>query len=179
MLYVAGGVNTLLTGQAIFGQLQTGYGKSTSLAPDAMATVTFNDVERFFYAADDQVQEILDPSLAGDGWDEGTEIFFRIVIGNDKKQMNFSSLHSMQCSGSLEDIVVTQARLNAAGNELDPEVIVLDDDLEADTGGTLYGLIDSDERRYHSLKFAWGIEDTVYRNLDSFTLNVKNSRRMI
>lgn len=161
-------------------QMQFGYGKSTSIEPEAMANVTFSNVERFFFVKEDQTYEILDPAAEGDGWAEGTEIFFKIVLGNTNKSMNFSSIHSLQISGNLQDLAITHAPMK----ETNPEDIDLTDDLEADTGTdgdseTLYGLVDSDERRYHVLKFNWGVDDRNYRNIDSFTANIREARRLI
>lgn len=175
MLFNTGGLaQNLLNGLPQFGQLSVGYGKSTSLVPDSICTATFAGVERFFFTVDDQTWEILDPTQEGDGWDDGTEIFFKTIVGNDKK-MNFSGLHSMQISGDLEDLVIT----HAPSSEVNPEEIELTDDLEADTGGAFFGLIDSVERRSHVLAFTWGIDDTNHRGIDSFTLNVQNRRRTI
>lgn len=177
------GVNTLFVMVYLStstGQMQFGYGKSTYFQPEAMATVTFNNVEHFYYANTDQIWEILDPDREGDGWAAGTELFFQIVIGNANKNMNFSSLHSMQISGSLEDLEVTHSRISKT-DPVNPEPvdIILDNDLEADAGDSFYGLIDSDERRYHVVEFSWGVDDRAYRNIDSFTINIRNSGRLI
>lgn len=155
-------------------QMQFGYGKSTTLDPEAMAVVTFSGTERFFYAKVDQLYEILDPTLAGGGWAAGTDIFFQTAIGGEPA-MNFSSLHSMQVSGNLNTLDVTHSRLD----ESDPESIILTDDSEADTGGTQFGIIDSPERRYHILTFQWGLDDSEYRNVDGVVVNVKHARRLI
>lgn len=159
------------------GQLQFGYGKSTTFAPDAISSATFAGVERFFYGKDDQVYEILDPDLEGDGWDEDTSIYFKIMIGNDG---NFSNLHSMQLEGGLLECVVTVGASNKDSLvEVDPQEVILDSDLEADTGGAVYGVIDSPERRRHIMKFNFGIDDTEYRNIDGLQIFQQNKQRVI
>jgi hypothetical protein len=156
------------------GQNQFGYGKSTSIDPEAMVVATFDNVEHFYFAKEGILYEILDPDLEGDGWDEDTELFFKIVIGNARGS-NFSSLHSIQVDGDIEDLAIT----HAPASEVDPVDAELTDDLEADTGGTQYALLDSDERRSHVLKFEWGIDDSEYRNISSFTANIRGSKRLI
>lgn len=166
------------------GQIQTGFGKSTTFAPNAISGATFANVEHFYYSANDQVYEILNPDAAGDGWAAGTNIFFKILIGNS---LNFSALSSMRISGGLNGLTVTQApaskRVDAVtgayADEIDPEDVVLGDDLEADTGGVMYGMIDSPERAAHTMNFVFDIDDSEYRNVDSFTVNVQNKRRVI
>jgi hypothetical protein len=158
------------------GQMELGYGKSTSLFGGPMATATFsNNAERFFFAQNLQLFEILDPTLEGDGWSSDTELFFKMVVGNSNKNMNFSSLHSMQLSGDLGDLVITHAPMD----ETNPEEVVFAEDLEMDTGDSSYALIDSVERRYHVLDFEWGLDDTDHRGIDSMTINVKNAGRVI
>src|SRR6188768_2495429 len=160
------------------GQMQFGYGKSTSLPINAMAPITFSGVEHFYFAEDDQVYEILSPDTEGDGWDTGTEIYFKIVLGN---KLNFSKLHSIMLGGALEDVVVTHDNLkfDSTGALTDdhPEEVILTDDLESDTGGAFYGLVDSPERRRHVVKFDFSTTDTEYRNIDSFVANIRKSNR--
>ncbi len=156
------------------GQMQFGYGKSTYIQPDCMANVTFSNVEHFYYAQDEQVWEILDPDLQGDGWAEGTEIFFKMVIGADNNT-KYTSLHSMYCDGNLEDLEISHSRMD----ESDVELVDMSSDQEADTGGSVYGLADSEERRYHIIKFEWGIDDRAFRNIHGFVVNVRKSNRVI
>ncbi len=156
------------------GQMEFGYGKSTTLDPEAMATVTFSGIERFFFGKIDQIYEILDPDTEGDGWAAATPIFFKTLIGGNTK-LNFSFLHSLQVSGNLNALTVTHAPLS----EIDPERIELSSDLEADTGDAEYGVIDSMERRYHVLNFVWGLDDTEYRNIDGLTVNIRTSKRLL
>lgn len=162
--------------------LQFGYGKSTTIAPEGTVTATFDNVERFFFAKTSQMWEILNPDVEGGGWSAGTDIFFKTVVGG--RGMNFSTLHSVQVSGALEDLTLTHAALPkpAAGvypDETDLIEVELSDDLESDTGGSVYGIVDSDERRFHVMEFSWGIDDRKYRNVDGFTANIRDSGRPI
>lgn len=151
------------------GQLQFGYGKSTTLTPDAISACTFA-TERFFYAKTNQVYEILDPSLQGGGWAAGTPIFFDVMLGNDG---NFSGLHSMQVEGGMNELTVTVSA--ADGTEL--EEIILEEDL--DTGGAFYGVIDSPVRRRHIMAFTYGIDDTEYRNVKGMQIFLQNKQRIV
>jgi hypothetical protein len=165
------------------GQMQFGYGKSTTLDPEAMAVVTFNSEERFFFGKTDQIWETLDPDLAGGGWAAGTPIFFKMLIGG-MDVLNFTSLHSININGGLNTLVVTHDRLNKnqSGVIIDgePQTVDLSTDLEeADTGGTVYGIVDSPERAFHIVKFTFGLDDTQYRNISGFTVNVKPLKRLI
>jgi hypothetical protein len=165
------------------GQMQFGYGKSTTLDPEAMAVVTFNSEERFFFGKTDKIWETLDPDLAGDGWAAGTPIFFKMLIGG-MDVLNFTSLHSMNINGGLNTLVITHDRLNKnqSGVIIDgePQTVDLSTDLEeADTGGTVYGIVDSPERAFHIVKFTFGLDDTQYRNISGFTVNVKPLKRLI
>lgn len=150
------------------GQTRFGYGKS-DISLDAIASVTFSS-ERFFFAKTNQVYEILDPDLAGDGWAAGTEIFFKIMIGNEA---NFSSLHSMQIEGELSGLVVKVSNTL----EDDAEEVILEEDLE--TGGTQFGMIDSPERRRHVMNFEFDLTDTELRTITGFELFRKNKKRLI
>lgn len=159
------------------GQLQFGYGKSTNIAPESMTNCTFAGIERFFIGNEDQVYEILDPDLEGDGWAEGTDIFFKIMLGNEG---NFGSVHSMSIEGGLNELVVSIGGSNKDNNDLvNPEDVILSDDLEAETGGTQYGVIDSPERRRHIMAFTFGIDDTEYRNIDGLVIFQQPKKRVI
>lgn len=155
-------------------QMQFGYGKSTSLDPEAMAVVTFSGAERFFYAKTDQIYEILNPDMAGSGWAAGTDIFFQVLIGGDPS-MNFSTLHSIQVNGGLSTLDIAHSKLDQS----DPESIAMTDNLEGDTGDTQYGIIDSPTRRFHTLTFQWGLDDSEYRNVSGAVVNVRHSSRVI
>jgi hypothetical protein len=159
------------------GQLQFGYGKSSSFTPESISSATFSGVERFFFGRDDQVYEILDPDLAGDGWTEDDEIFFRIMLGNDG---NFSKIHSMSIEGGLNGLVVSHGGSNKDTLlPVDPEAIYLSEDLDADTAGAQFGIVDSVERRRHIVSFVFDIDDTQYRNIDGVVFFQQNSKRVI
>jgi hypothetical protein len=156
-------------------EVQFGYGKS-DIAMDAMTSITFAK-ERFFYGKDDQIYEILDPDLEGDGWPEGTEIFFKQMVGN---QGNFSYAHSLQLDGELSGLEVTVARVTKDINgdlvESDIEELVLEEDL--DTGGAVYGIIDKYGRR-HAFTYTFDLDDSVRRVIDDFQLFIQNKQRVI
>lgn len=158
------------------GNMEFGYGKSTSIAPEAMACVTFSNVQHFYFGKTNQIWEILDPALTGDGWANGTSLFFKIIIGNTGN-MNFSSLHSLQLSGDLDDLDL--AITHAPMSEDVPVDVEITEVLEDDTGGTFYGMIDSDERRYHILKFTFENDDRTHKSMDSLVINVRNAARLI
>lgn len=158
------------------GQMEFGYGKSTTILPEAMAVATFSGIEKFFYADAENVWRILDPDTAGDGWGSSVTIFFKILVGG-QPNMNFSSLHSIQISGDMDDLDL--AVTHAPYDEVSPETIELTEVLDSDTGGTFYGLIDSDERRYHILSFSFENDDRTHRGIDSLTVNVRNAQRLI
>jgi len=171
------GVNTLFLMVYLSptsGQMQFGYGKSTTLDPEAMAVVTFSGIERFFFAKTDQLYEILDPDTEGDGWAAGTELFFKMLIGGSD-QLNFTQIHSINVNGGLNSLVVEHSNLA----EDDAEPIALSDDLEADTGGTVYGVVDSPERAFHVLNFEFGLDDSEYRNISGLAVNVKKLKRLV
>lgn len=174
------------------GQMQFGYGKSSYLNvsgsfAEAFAVVTFNKVERFFISrvehntTNANIYEILNPSQAGDGWPVGMEIFFQMVLGGIDN-LNFSQIHSVNVNGGLDTLELSHDRLVVSEDEIiqdHPEKIFLSEDLEGDTGGTKYGIVDSPERAFHVLKFKFGLDDRTYRNISGFTINVKKLGRLI
>lgn len=172
------GVNTLFV--VVYtdknGQVQFGYGKSTTLTPDGLASCTFSAVERFFYAKTNQVYEILDTATEGDGWTAGTPIFFKFMVGNDD---NFSTLHSLQIEGdALDDMSDTTVTIGTS-DETSVEELVLTNDIEVDTGGALYGIVDSPQRRRHSVAVEFSTEDTEHRSIDGVQIFAKNNKRAI
>jgi hypothetical protein len=157
-------------------EVQFGYGRS-DIAIDAMTSITFAK-ERFFYGKDDQIYELLDPDLEGDGWAVGTEIFFKQMVGNEG---NFSYAHSMQLEGNLNGLTVEFSKVtkNTVTNELvesDIEEIILEQDL--DTGGSFYGIVDRYGRR-HVITYTFDIDDTVRRVIEDFQLFIQNKQRLI
>lgn len=163
------------------GQMQFGYGKSSTVDPEAMAVVTFSGTERFFFVKSDKIWEILNPDQAGDGWAAGTPIFFTMVLGGNDN-MNFSAIHSVNVSGSLNGFELSHDRLVTAADEIiqdHPETIPLTDDMDVDTGGTMYGIVDSPERAFHVLKFKFIVDDRSARSINSVSLNVKALARLL
>lgn len=149
-------------------ELLIGYGK-TDLSIDAISSVLFA-TPRFFFAKTNRVYELLDPTLQGDGWAGGTNIFFKIMLGN---QMNFSNLHSMQLDGTLSDLVVTVT--DSAGS--DSQTVTLASD--ADTGGAKFGIIDSPQRRRHIVAFTFNTTDTANRNIKASQIFYQDQDRVI
>jgi hypothetical protein len=157
------------------GQLQFGYGK-TDIAMEAISPCTFT-TERFFYGAGDQTYEILNPTQAGDGWTEGTDISFQIIIGNDG---NFCAFHSMMLEGQLNGLGVTCAapQFDDEGTMTldDEQPVILED--ERDTSGSFYGLVDRENRR-HLVTFRFDLDDRKLRVISKFQYFLKNKKRVI
>lgn len=158
------------------GQLQFGYGK-TDTAMTQIQNCTFGTTEKMFFATDDQVYEILNPSQEGDGWPTGTEIYFQVMVGN---QLNFSTFHSLILEGYFNEMVATVARPDPQEDGTliiqDEEPIFLEDEIES--AGAQYGLVDRYGRR-HVLSFRFGIDDRKYRSVDSTAIVLKPEKRII
>lgn len=144
------------------GKIHFGYGKS-NLATDATAVVTYSTGSVFLFGTDDQVYKFLDPDLRGDGWASGTEIFFKLKLGN---QGNFSYFHSCAVEGNLDGVT-----MKVNGN-----VIPLEEDI--DTDGTLYSVVDVDGRRA-LVEFRFNRDDAFYRSVDMLQVFQKNKKRII
>jgi hypothetical protein len=144
------------------GQIKFGYGKS-EVATDAIATATFT-AEQFFFGEDDQIYRFLNPDLAGDGWEDGTEIFFKTKVGN---KGNFSYWHSVSVEGELGE----NFRLKV--NDL---LIPLEGDTDTDT--SIYGIVDQEGRR-HTLECRFNLDDFERRSMDAVHIFMKNKKRVI
>jgi hypothetical protein len=149
------------------GQLQFGYGR-TNIPMDAFTNITFA-TERFFFGKDNQVYEILNPDLQGDGWAPGTQIYFKTMIGNEG---NFSYLHSLSLSGGLKGLVVTVAKPDGT------DLVQLDLESDLDTGGDSYSVVDQYGRR-HLTHFKFDLTDGEKRYIDGFQLFMTNKQRVI
>lgn len=150
------------------GELQFGFGKS-DISLEDIATATF-ETQRFFFTKTDKVYELLDPDTAGDGWAAGTNIFFELMLGNDG---NFSAVHSMQVLGDLDGMTVTLS----ASDETEEETITLEEDW--DTGGAVFGIVDSPARRRHLMAFSFDTNDENARQVQELTLFGQGKRRAI
>jgi len=144
------------------GQIRFGYGKS-DVATDAIATATFTE-EKFFFGEEDQVYKFLDPALTGDGWADGTELFFKGKIGN---KGNFSYWHSVSLEGDLG----TGFKFKV--NDL---LIPLEGDTDTDT--SVYGIVDQEGRR-HTMECRFPLDDFEHRTIDAVNIFMRNKKRVI
>jgi hypothetical protein len=144
------------------GQIQFGYGKS-DLATDAIAVAKFT-TDQFFFGEDDQVYKFLNPDLTGDGWEDGTTIFFKSKIGN---KGNFSYWHSVSVEGELG------ANFKLLVND---QVVPLESDTDTDT--SIYGIVDQEARR-HTMECRFNLDDIERRSVDAVQIFMKNKKRVI
>ncbi len=101
----------------------------------SLQTVRVFNKGRLFAGGIDRTFDILDPAQAGDGWPNGTKLFFEIILGNDG---NFEYWHSLRFDGKIEGLTLTI-------RDFDEDVSlgrVLEVERDDDTGRSWFGLID-------------------------------------
>lgn len=165
------------------GAQMTGYGISDIETQD-LAPVYVNGALRLFIGGAKRLFTFLQSSQAGDGWPNGTNLYFEIVIGNEN---NFQYFHSLSFDATVDltklTVTVRDVTKDANGNavaEATGNARTLTPELADEGGGAAYSLIDEYGRR-KVIRFAFNNSDsaTGARKIKNVRIVYANKKRLL
>lgn len=140
----------------------------SSITAQCITSATLDGEIHCYIGVTDRLREILDFDLQGAGWDEGTEIHFDFVTGN--QLTNFNRFHSLRMDAVRpQDVTVRVQNID----ETDSETVQMNDD-----GGAYFGLVDRYGVR-HRVSMNFPTDDLYKREVKNLRLAHGQKARVI